>query len=403
MSEKGGVYKVVAFIVIIACLLAVGMVLYDGWDRLALSRQPEQSEETGETEGGGSDETDGILAGGAALPSPGAGYASALPPIADIAEAVSPAVVRIDVTKTVSQAPEGSYGIFGDIFRNFGDYQYEQQGSGSGFIISSDGYIVTNHHVIDGMNEIKVTLLDGRTYDAKLIGSYSAYDIAVIKVEARDLPYAVLGSSKDLRPGEWVVAIGNPHGFEHTVTAGIVSAIERNLANVEGAEDISQAELIQTDAAINSGNSGGPLINMDGKIVGINTAIIPYAQGISFAISIDSVKDAIQSLKQTGKYARPWIGIWYYSLDADAAEQLGIKETAGIYVADVAADSPASRAGMKTGDIITAFDGTSTEGKFNLALRVREKQIGDNVKLTLLRNGKRTDVTLTLAAAPEEE
>jgi len=403
MSEKGGVYKAVSFIVIIACLLAVGMVLYDGWDRLALSRQSEQAGEMGGQDEGGADDTDELLESGAALPSAGSDYASALPPIADIAEAVSPAVVRIDVTKTVSQSPEGDYGIFGDIFRNFGDYQYEQQGSGSGFIISSDGYIVTNHHVIDGMNKIKVTLLDGRTYEAKLIGSYSAYDVAVIKVEASGLPYAVLGNSKDLRPGEWVVAIGNPHGFEHTVTAGIVSAIERNLANVEGAEDISQAELIQTDAAINSGNSGGPLINMDGKIVGINTAIIPYAQGISFAISIDSVKDAIQSLKQTGKYARPWLGIWYYSLDADAAEQLGIKETTGIYVADVAEDSPASRAGMKAGDIIKAYDGVSTEGKFNLALRVREKQIGDNVKLTIVRNGKRMDVTLTLAAAPEEE
>ena len=402
MSEKGGVYKAVSFIVIIVCLLAVGMVLYDGWDKLALGRQSEQTEETGENAGDGVGDSDGLLASGAALPSATANYASALPPIADIAEAVSPAVVRIDVTKTVSQSPQGNYGIFGDIFRNFGDYQYEQQGSGSGFIISSDGYIVTNHHVIDGMNDIKVTLLDGRTYDAKLIGSYSAYDIAVIKVEAGNLPYAVLGNSKDLRPGEWVVAIGNPHGFEHTVTAGIVSAIERNLANIEGAEGISQAELIQTDAAINSGNSGGPLINMDGEIVGINTAIIPYAQGISFAISIDSVKDAIQSLKQTGKYARPWIGIWYYSLDADAAEQLGIKETTGIYVADVAADSPASKAGMKTGDIIKTFDGASTEGKFNLALRVREKQIGDKVKLMILRNGKSLDVTLTLAAAPEE-
>ncbi len=403
MSEKGGVYRIVAFIVIIACLLAVGMVLYDGWDKLALSRQSDETEETGDIPGEQNEDADGLLEGGAALPSTGADYASALPPIADIAEAVSPAVVRIDVTKTVSQSPEENFGIFGDIFRNFGDYQYEQQGSGSGFIISADGYIVTNHHVIDGMNEIKVTLLDGRTYDAKLIGSYSAYDIAVIKVEASGLPYAVLGSSKDLRPGEWVVAIGNPHGFEHTVTAGIVSAIERNLANVEGAEDISQAELIQTDAAINSGNSGGPLINMDGKIVGINTAIIPYAQGISFAISIDSVKDAIQSLKQTGKYARPWIGIWYYPLDADAAEQLGIKETSGIYVADVADGSPASRAGIKTGDIIKAFEGVSTEGKFNLALRVREKQIGENVKLTILRNGKRMDLTLTLSAAPEGE
>ncbi len=403
MSEKGGVYKVVAFIVIVACLLAVGMVLYDGWDRLALSRQSNEAGETEDGSGDGLEGSGGLFEGGAALPSSGTSYASALPPIADVAEAVSPAVVRIDVTKTVSQSPEGNYGILGDIFRNFGDYQYEQQGSGSGFIISSDGYIVTNHHVIDGMNEIKVTLLDGRTYDAKLIGSYSAYDVAVIKVEASGLPYAVLGNSKDLRPGEWVVAIGNPHGFEHTVTAGIVSAIERNLANVEGAEDISQAELIQTDAAINSGNSGGPLINMDGKIVGINTAIIPYAQGISFAISIDSVKDAIQSLKQTGKYARPWIGIWYYALDADAAEQLGIKETAGIYVADVAEDGPASRAGMKKGDVIKAFDGVSTEGKFNLALKVREKQIGDSIKLTIVRNGKKMDINLTLAAAPDEQ
>ncbi len=403
MSERGGAYKVVSFIVIIACLLAVGMVLYDGWDKRAEKLGTlDNSLDENETDGLELGSDDELAASGPALPATGGDYLSALPPIADIAEAISPAVVRIDVLKKVSQVPISGQGSLGDFFRNFGDYEYEEEGSGSGFILSADGYIVTNHHVVGDVDEIKVTLLDGRTLDAELVGSYAAYDVAVIKVNATGLPYAVLGNSSDLWPGEWVVAIGNPHGFDHTVTAGIVSAINRNLSSVQGAEDISQAELIQTDAAINSGNSGGPLLDMEGRVVGINTAIIPYAQGISFAVSIDSVKDAIQSLKSTGKYARPWIGIWYYALSADAAAELDIEETAGIYVADVAEGGPAAKAGLKKGDVIKSFDGKSTEGKFNLSQEIREHEIGDKVKLSVIRNGKSLEISVTLGEAPEE-
>ncbi|HOG53075.1 MAG TPA: trypsin-like peptidase domain-containing protein, partial [Bacillota bacterium] len=270
------------------------------------------------------------------------------------------------------------------------------------FVISSDGYIVTNHHVIDQATQIKVTMLDGKVYDAKLVGSYAAFDVAVLKIEAQNLPYAVLGTSDDLRPGEWVVAIGNPHGFDHTVTVGIVSALDRNLSNVDGAEDISQAELIQTDAAINSGNSGGPLIDMEGRVVGINTAIIPYAQGISFAISIDSVKDVISQLKTTGRYDRPWLGIWYYALNQEAADQLGIKESSGIYVAEVAAGGPAEKAGMKKGDVIKSFDGKTVDSKFNLSQEVRDKGIGEKVQIGVVRDGKTLSLTVTLAKAPED-
>ncbi|HOA15121.1 MAG TPA: trypsin-like peptidase domain-containing protein [Bacillota bacterium] len=403
MAEKNGVYKVISFVIILACLLAVGMILYDGWDKWAPTKSRGETEgistETGTKEGMGSQE-DGPA--GAALPSGISGIASSLPPIADIAEAVSPAVVRIDVVMKVSSNQSQGGSLFDDFFKNFGRQEYEMSGSGSGFVISSDGYIVTNHHVIDQATQIKVTMLDGKVYDAKLVGSYAAFDVAVLKIEAQNLPYAVLGTSDDLRPGEWVVAIGNPHGFDHTVTVGIVSALDRNLSNVDGAEDISQAELIQTDAAINSGNSGGPLIDMEGRVVGINTAIIPYAQGISFAISIDSVKDVISQLKTTGRYDRPWLGIWYYALNQEAADQLGIKESSGIYVAEVAAGGPAEKAGMKKGDVIKSFDGKTVDSKFNLSQEVRDKGIGEKVQIGVVRDGKTLSLTVTLAKAPED-
>lgn len=402
MSGKTGAYRIVSFIVILACLFAVGMVLYDGWDKWMPRKESEEATgPVGTTEGpdGTSAETSG--ASGAAVPQ-GSGGIAALPPIADVAEAVSPAVVRIDVVKKVSSTQGGQGSLFDDFFGRYGNFEYEQPGSGSGFILSQDGYIVTNHHVVEGANSIKVTLMDGRTFDAKLVGSYAAFDVAVVKVEAAGLPYAVLGNSSELRPGEWVVAIGNPHGFEHTVTVGIVSALDRNLAGVEGAEEISQAEMIQTDAAINSGNSGGPLIDMNGHVVGINTAIIPYAQGISFAISIDSVKDVITQLKSQGKYARPWLGIWYYWLTADAATQLGIKETSGIYVAEVAKGGPAEKAGMRKGDVIKAFEGKRVDSKFNLSQEVVALKIGAKVRLGIIRDGKSVDLTVTLTEAPAD-
>ncbi|HOY88175.1 MAG TPA: trypsin-like peptidase domain-containing protein [Bacillota bacterium] len=401
MSGKTGAYRIVSFIVILACLFAVGMVLYDGWDKWMPRKVSEETAgslgSTGASSSSGTEDQSG-----AAVPQGTGNYAAALPPIADVAEAVSPAVVRIDVVKKVSSSQGGQGSLFDDFFGGSGNYEYEQPGSGSGFVISQDGYIVTNHHVIEGANSIKVTLLDGRTFDAKLIGSYAAFDVAVVKVEATGLPYAILGSSGDLRPGEWVVAIGNPHGFEHTVTVGIVSALDRNLAGVEGAEDISQAEMIQTDAAINSGNSGGPLIDMNGHVVGINTAIIPYAQGISFAISIDSVKDVISQLRSQGKYSRPWLGIWYYSLNPDAATQLGVKETSGIYVADIAQGGPAEKAGMKKGDVIKTFEGRTVDSKFNLSQEVVALKIGAKVRLGIVRNGKSMDLTITLAEAPSD-
>lgn len=403
MAEKNGVYKVISFVIILACLLAVGMILYDGWDKWVPTKSRGESDEissekNAETGLGWEDNEQE----GAALPSGITGLASSLPPIADIAEAVSPAVVRIDVVMKVSSNQSQGGSLFDDFFRNFGQQEYEMSGSGSGFVISSDGYIVTNHHVIDEATEIKVTMLDGKVYDAELVGSYAAFDVAVLKIKAENLPYAVIGSSDDLRPGEWVVAIGNPHGFDHTVTVGIVSALDRNLSNVDGAEDISQAELIQTDAAINSGNSGGPLIDMEGRVVGINTAIIPYAQGISFAISIDSVKDVISQLKTSGEYDRPWLGIWYYALNQEAADQLGIKENSGIYVAEVAEGGPAEKGGMKKGDVIKSFEGKTVDSKFNLSQEVRDKGIGEKVQIGVIRDGKTVNLTITLAEAPED-
>ena len=239
-------------------------------------------------------------------------------------------------------------------------------------------------------------MTDGRSFDAKLVGSHEDSDVAIIKIESdEDFPVAKIGDSSSLRPGDWVLAIGNPYGFEHTVTAGIVSALERDVSDSKG-QSITTGELIQTDAAINQGNSGGPLIDMNGNVVGINTAIIPYAQGIGFAISIDSVKDVLNQLMVNGKVVKPWVGISLQGITNDLASAMGLPTNDGILVSDVVKDSPAAKAGLQRGDVIKEMNGVEVTSKTDLPGEVSKMNIGDNVVFWIWRGNQKMYVTVTL-------
>lgn len=335
-------------------------------------------------------------------------YSTIFPSFADVAEIVSPAVVRIDTVKVVEQSPiisQGNgnnsdiynffYGFFGNNGYNFGQ-SYEAAGTGSGFIVSEEGHIVTNHHVIADATSIKVTLTDGRSFNATLVGSHEASDIAIIKIDDTNaFPVATIGDSDSLRPGDWVLAIGNPYGFEHTVTAGIVSALERNVNDSNG-QAITTGELIQIDAAINEGNSGGPLIDMNGNVVGINTAIIPYAQGIGFAISIDSVRDVLNQLMVTGKVVKPWVGISLQGITDELSSAMGLPTNDGILVSDVVSGSPAEKAGLKRGDVIKEMNGVQVTSKTDMPDEIGKMNIGDNVVFWVWRGEQKLYVTVTL-------
>lgn len=333
---------------------------------------------------------------------------ASLPSLADVAAAVAPTVVRIDITKAAAQRSSSQrqsesgnqlFAPFLDDFLNGLQRSEPESGSGSGFIISPDGHIVTNYHVVEGADKIQVTLTDGKKADAKVIGSHKEFDIAVIKIDAHGLPVAHLGSSQGLRPGDWVVAIGNPYGFDHTVTAGIVSALGRQLPNGDGTV-LATGDLIQTDAAINAGNSGGPLINIDGKVIGINTAIMPYAQGIGFAIAIDSIKDVVSDLVAYGKIMRPWIGVWYQQLNEELAQQLKLPDSNGVLITDVVAGSPAEKAGIRREDVIREVNGKKVTPEMSLAEEVRKMKIGDRLLMWVWRGNQKLYITVQLGETP---
>jgi serine protease Do len=327
-------------------------------------------------------------------------YSGNLPSIADVAETVGPAVVRIDTERVVSyRSPFPDDGFFGPFFRDFFGGERIQPGTGSGFIISPDGYVVTNYHVVEESRKVEVTLTDGRKFTARVVNGNKDADVAVIKIKANNLPVAQLGDSSKLRQGDWVVAIGNPYGFDHSVTAGVVSAVGRRIDDENGGT-LATGDLIQTDAAINSGNSGGPLINMEGKVIGINTAIIPYAQGLGFAISINSVKDTLKDIVNYDEGPTPWIGIWYQQLDDDIAKQLGLSDANGILVTNVIQDSPAEKAGLKEGDVIKEIDGKQITAKMSLAEEISKKKVGDKVVMYVLRGGQKHYLTVVLGEYP---
>jgi serine protease Do len=314
---------------------------------------------------------------------------------------VSPAVVNISTTQVVKfnrprmRNPFGQQDPFEEFFHNyFGRMPREQKRKslGSGFIVSPDGFILTNNHVVEKAEEVTVTLLDKEEFKAKVVGTDPKIDIALIKIDAkRKLPYVTLGDSDKLDVGEWVVAIGNPFALGHTVTAGIVSAKGRIIGS--GPYD----DFIQTDASINPGNSGGPLFNLKGEVVGINTAIMQGGQGIGFATPIQLAKSVLEQLKDKGKVTRGWLGVYIQKLTPEAAENLGISGRHGALVSDVTSGGPAEKAGIRTGDVIVGFNGKEIKDEHELPHAVASTKPGKTANVRLLREGKEMTVTVTIA------
>jgi len=318
----------------------------------------------------------------------------------ELAEHVRPGVVNIQVIKKIRNVdfgfrhfpanPFGDQNPFGDFFGPFSEGNpprgFEQRGVGSGFIMSREGYILTNNHVVEDADQIKVKLADGKEYDGKVVGRDPKTDLALIKIQgAPDLHPLNLGNSEDLKVGSWVVAIGSPFGLEQTVTAGIVSAKGRVIGS--GPYD----DFIQTDASFNPGNSGGPLINMKGEVVGINTAIVASGQGIGFAIPINMAKEIAAQLQEKGHVIRGWLGVSIQEVTPALAKSFNLKEKKGALVAQVFSGSPAEKAGIEQGDVITEFDGKEVKDSKELPRIVASAPVGKAVTVKLSRDGKVLD------------
>jgi serine protease Do len=335
--------------------------------------------------------------------------------VADLVEAHGPAVVNISTTRLVKRGAEGfpfavpDEEAMQEFFRRFfppgvpghGPMQeIPARGAGSGFIVSNDGYILTNAHVVRGADEVEVKLIDKRKFSARVIGSDSRTDVAVIKITANNLPAVKLGDPARLRVGEAVAAIGSPFGFENSVTAGIVSAKGRSLPSE------SYVPYIQTDVPINPGNSGGPLFNMKGEVVGINSQIYSRSggyQGVSFAIPIDVAMEVAEQLKSSGKVSRGWLGVVVQEVTADLAESFGMDRPRGALIAQVQAESPAARAGLQAADVILMFAGRPVENSGDLPRMVGMAKPGTKIPLQVWRRGKAQELAVTLGELPGEE
>jgi serine protease Do len=322
----------------------------------------------------------------------------------ELAEKVRDGVVNIQVVKKVANVAFGGRGFrgnpFGDFFGPFGGGDSspapEQRGVGSGFILNKEGYIVTNNHVVEDADQIKVKLANGKEYDGKVIGRDPKTDLALVQIDgAPDLRPLALGNSDDLKVGSWVVAIGSPFGLEQTVTAGIVSAKGRVIGS--GPYD----NFIQTDASINPGNSGGPLINTTGEVVGINTAIIASGQGIGFAIPVNMAKDIAGQLKTNGHVTRGWFGVSIQEMTPELAKSFGLTAKKGVLVAQVVPGSPAEKAGIEQGDVIVEFDGKAVAESKDLPQIVASTPIGKSVDVKFWRNGKELNRQAKISATEE--
>jgi serine protease Do len=298
--------------------------------------------------------------------------------------------------------PFGNDPFFREFFgREFENYNrtIPMKGKGSGFIVDGkEGYILTNNHVVDDADKITVTLLDGRTFDASLVGRDPTFDLAVVQVKADNLPSLEMGDSDAAEVGEWVVAIGNPHGFENSVTAGIISAKNRTLQ----AADSNFQGFLQTDAAINPGNSGGPLLDMKGRVIGINTAIVPYAQGLGFAVPVNMAKQIMNDLIENGEVRRGMLGIMLQDLDPAFAEAYKVPVENGAVVAQVMPDSPAEKAGLKRGDVVSAIDGNEMKKASDVVFYVRSKLAGDTVSVEIYRDSKKQTIRVELGVMEDD-
>ncbi len=338
----------------------------------------------------------------------------------NVADAVTPAVVQIETTRRQAVRSDDMRGLEW-FFRGRPQNEVPEivEGSGSGFIISDDGYVLTNNHVIEGAQRIDVTLLDGREFGADVVGADPTTDIAVIKIDGTELPVASLGSSAEVRVGEWVLAIGNP-GFsrrgtslDYTVTAGIVSAMGRSLSLINrtlqqnpdfaGNPGLAIEDFIQTDAVINSGNSGGPMVNLRGQVIGINAAIVSrtgYYQGYGFAIPIDLAHRVMEDLIAYGRVKRAFLGVEINQVEAVDAEGMGLPDVSGALIQGVTGDTPADEAGLRLGDVITALDGEKVLTPNDLQHKIALKVPGDRVRIGIYRDGRPREVTVRLGEQP---
>jgi len=352
-----------------------------------------------------------------------------LPDFTGLVEQNNAAVVNISTTQKMAasdmqpQLPEGLEGPegipFDDLLKRYfgeggpgmpsipggpggpgGGEPSEAKSLGSGFIISADGYVITNHHVIKDADEVVVRLQDRRELVAKIVGSDKRSDIALLKLEAKELPVVKLGSSEELKVGEWVLAIGSPFGFDHSVTAGIVSAKGRSLPSD------NYVPFIQTDVAINPGNSGGPLFNLDGEVVGVNSQIYSRTggfMGLSFAIPMDVAMQVVEQLKSQGKVSRGWLGVQIQDVTRELAESFGMKKPQGALVGKILPKSPAEAAGLQIGDIIEQFNGKDIESSAALPPMVGTTKIGETARLKVLRQGRSIEVPIKIGMLPDEE
>ena len=336
---------------------------------------------------------------------------------AEVAAKVTPAVVFIEVEKTLEQAggrgnPFGQgprRGSGDELFRHFfgpnmpqegmPETPFKQEGQGSGFVISQDGYIITNNHVVGDADKVTVTMVDGREFEAKVVGTDPDSDVAVIKVDATGLPTLELGDSDAAQVGDWVLAVGSPFGLQHSVTAGIVSAKSRNNVGITGFPDF-----IQTDAAINPGNSGGPLVDLDGKAIGLNTAILSRSggfMGIGFAIPIDNVRWAKDQIVDKGSVSRGYLGVALQGMDKNVAQSFG-SDGKGALVADVTPDSPAYKGGLKQGDVVTKLNGEVMADASTLKNKVAMLTPGASAALEVLRDGQAQSLSVELGERPKD-
>jgi len=342
-------------------------------------------------------------------------YAQSLPDFVTLVKQYDASVVNISTTTQRKGAPLSNLNIpelenspFGELFKRFlerdrGQFAPKREKSaslGSGFIISEDGYILTNNHVVEGADEIIVSMLGRREFVATVVGTDKKSDIALLKIAAENLPIVQIGKSKNLQVGEWVLAIGSPFGFEHTATSGIVSAVGRSLPNE------NYVPFIQTDAAINPGNSGGPLFNMDGEVIGVNSQIYSRTggfMGLSFAVPIDIAMEVVAQLKSKGKVSRGWLGVMIQEISGELAESFNMSRPEGALVAEIMKDSPAASSGIEVGDIILSFNGHKIVHSSDLPPVVGRAPIDVDSNMLILRNGKKMNLKIKIGELPEDD